>query len=83
MRENCSVAKVLPEAVDKPENESKELWGVNYDLIIPVLVKALQEQMQEIENLKDMNRQLHSEVETLKAQVENLKKTSPKRITSQ
>ncbi len=77
------LAKVLPEAVDKPENESKELWGVNYDLIIPVLVKALQEQIQEIENLKNMNRQLHSEVETLKAQVENLKKTSPKRITSQ
>ncbi len=62
------LAKVLPEAVDKPENENKELWGVNYDLIIPVLVKALQEQIQEIEKLRNANIELRSEIENLKTQ---------------
>lgn len=42
----------VPEAVDKPKNEDTELWGVDYTKIIPVLVKAIQEQQEEIEYLK-------------------------------
>jgi hypothetical protein len=34
---------VIPEAVDKPDNENTSIWGLQYDKIIPVLVKAVQE----------------------------------------
>lgn len=44
--------KVIPEAVYKPRDESKDLWSVDYQKIIPVLVKAIQEQQKQIEELK-------------------------------
>ena len=37
------VYKVIPEAVDVPENSATGLWGLNYDKLIPVLVKGIQE----------------------------------------
>ncbi len=46
---------VIPEAVYKPTDQSetsKDMYGVNYSTIIPVLVKAIQEQQQQIEDLK-------------------------------
>jgi hypothetical protein len=42
--------KIIPEAVAGDEN--KETLAVNYVEIIPVLVKAIQEQQQQIEELK-------------------------------
>jgi len=53
------VYEVIPEVVSKPENEQAELWGLAYDKLVPVLVKAIQEQQQMIEELK-------AEVEQLK-----------------
>lgn len=46
------VQKVIPEAVRIPENENSQLWELSYDTIIPVLVKAIQEQQTQIEELK-------------------------------
>ena len=46
---------VIPEAVYKPTGNSEtstDKYGVNYSTIIPVLVKAIQEQQQQIEDLK-------------------------------
>ena len=34
----------IPEAVNKPQDESKELWGIDYDKLIPLTVKAIQQQ---------------------------------------
>jgi Pyruvate/2-oxoacid:ferredoxin oxidoreductase gamma subunit len=44
--------KVIPEAVHKPKDETKEFYHVNYDGLIPVLTKAIQEQQAEIAALK-------------------------------
>ena len=44
--------QVIPEAVYVPEDESKNLWAIDYEKLIPVLTKAVQEQQQEIETLK-------------------------------
>jgi hypothetical protein len=44
--------QVIPEAVYVPEDESKNLWAIDYEKLIPVLTKAVQEQQQEIEILK-------------------------------
>ncbi len=57
------VYQIIPEVVSKPENELKELWGMSYDKLTPVLVKAMQEQQQIIES-----QQL--EIEQLKVLVE-------------
>lgn len=46
------VYDVIPEAVVKPEDEGEQLWGMEYEKLIPVLVKAIQEQQEEIEILK-------------------------------
>jgi hypothetical protein len=40
---------LIPEAVVKPVDESKSLWGVDYNKLVPVLIKGMQEQQQQIE----------------------------------
>jgi hypothetical protein len=47
-----SLVKILPESVFIPENP-EENWGIKYNQIIPVLVKAIQEQQEQIETLKN------------------------------
>lgn len=44
--------EVVPHAVHRPEDESKQLWGVDYSSLIPLLTSAIQEQQAEIEALK-------------------------------
>jgi len=44
--------KVVPETVYKPSDESSDLWSIDYQKIIPVLVKAIQEQQQRIDSLE-------------------------------
>jgi hypothetical protein len=59
------VYKIIPEAVDVPENSATGLWGLNYDKLIPVLVKGMQEQQQQIESQK-------KEIDELKTLVNSL-----------
>jgi Chaperone of endosialidase len=73
------VYKIIPEAVDVPENSTTGLWGLNYDKLIPVLVKGIQEQQQQIssqqlqiESTKQENQQLRSEIDELKSLVNTL-----------
>lgn len=47
------VYEILPEAAYKPENENVELWRVNYDKIIPVLINAIKRQQEIIESQKN------------------------------
>jgi hypothetical protein len=60
------VYDILPEVVFKPEDESKALWGINYGSIVPVLVKAIQEQQEMIEELNKKD----DEIQVLKQKVE-------------
>ena len=54
--------------VSKPVDESTELWGIDYAKIVPVLVKAIQEQQVKIDLLEaEINR-----YEELKTRIENL-----------
>ncbi len=43
---------VVPEVVLKPADENASLWAVTYERLVPVLVKAVQEQQQQIEALR-------------------------------
>lgn len=61
------VYKVLPEVVVKPEDESKEIWGIRYDELIPVLIQAVKEQKSETDALK-------ADVEKLKMELKALQK---------
>jgi hypothetical protein len=45
--------QIVPEAVSKPANEEEELWSVDYTKLIPVLVKATQEQQLIIDSLNN------------------------------
>src|SRR5690606_35207411 len=38
--------QIIPEIVGVPEDETTELWGISYDKLTPVLVKAIQEQQE-------------------------------------
>ena len=56
--------------VDKPKDASKQTYALRYsDFVVP-MVKAMQEQQQQIEDLKKKS----AEVDELKKQIEELKK---------
>ncbi len=68
--------KIIPEMVYKPDDESKDLWAIDYDKFGPLLVKTVQEQQAQIEVLKQQNETLTQQItalNTLKADVEALK----------
>ena len=56
------VIDIIPTAVHRPEDDSKALWGMRYEQILPYAVKGIQE-------LKAENDQLRSELATLKVQM--------------
>ena len=74
------VFRIIPEAVHKPENDSNELWGIDYNKLVPVLIRAIQEQheliMNQQEQIKDLQEQqvslqmMQNENELLKSRVE-------------
>lgn len=57
------VDKIIPEAVTKPEDETKGFWSLDYGKIMPVLIKAIQEQQEEIESLKKQHQEQISSFE--------------------
>ena len=59
------VYKIIPEMVNRPENEAADLWSINYEKLTPVLVKAIQEQQLLIEKLLQQNLELIKRIETL------------------
>ena len=65
------IEKVIPELVSEGTDGYKT---VNYMGVIPVLTQAIQEQQQEIEQLKDENKKLNETVEALLKRVEALEK---------
>lgn len=65
--------KLVPEAVEKPTDEAKELWAVDYTRLVPVLTKAIQEQNAKIEQLETQNATIQKQYEELKSELEELK----------
>ncbi len=61
------VYKIIPEAVQKPEDENKELWSMDYEKLIPVLIKGMQEQQKEIQSLKKQNAEILKRLEALES----------------
>jgi len=45
---------VVPLVVSRPEDEQKDLWSMNYEKLVPVLVKAIQEQQSLITEQKEV-----------------------------
>jgi len=56
------VNKIIPEAVIVPEDESKSLWSMDYEKLIPVLIKGMQEQQKIID---DQNNQIDQQQKTI------------------
>ncbi len=63
------VAKVFPELVQKPKDESKTLWAVDYARLSVFLTKAIQEQQTEIDILKEQNNLLLKRLEQLESKM--------------
>jgi len=63
---------IIPEMVYKPEDESLDLWSVNYDKMTPVLVKAIQEQQQIIENQQQIINKLMLVVDNQQIRINDL-----------
>ena len=64
--------KIIPEAVHKPKDDSKELWGINYGELTPVLVKGMQEQQAEIEKLQNTVELQQQTIEQLQNTVQQM-----------
>jgi len=60
------VYKIFPGVVHKPENETNELWAIDYSKLTVLLTKAMQEQQQQIVTLE-------AEIESLKQQLQQPK----------
>jgi hypothetical protein len=72
------VYEIIPEVVAKPADDNKELWGLNYEKLVPVLIKGMQEQQEQIESARQENLQLKSELQSLREEVEQIKAMLPK-----
>jgi hypothetical protein len=69
---------IISEVVSQPEDESKALWAMNYEKLVPVLVRAIQEQ-QVLLNQKDS--QLAELVNTQSAILERLHALEVNRVS--
>lgn len=76
--------KVIPEMVYKPSDDATDLWSVDYSKLGPVLVKAVQEQQEQIKRLEseieDLKKE-NSEIDAVKKELEELKRFIKNDIT--
>ena len=63
---------IIPEVVYKPSDESTDFWAIDYSKLTPILVKGIQEQQTEIEELNNTINQLKTDNENLKTDYSNL-----------
>ena len=66
------VHKIMPEITYRPTDEKSDLWALSYTRLIPVLTKGMQEQQQEIDQLKATNKLLHNKIDELSEVVRSL-----------
>ncbi|MFN1218849.1 tail fiber domain-containing protein [Chryseobacterium kwangjuense] len=58
--------KLVPEAVQKPKDDRKEIWTVDYSVLVPALTKAIQEQQAEIEQQTVKIKKMELEMQAVK-----------------
>lgn len=71
--------KHIPEVVYKPENENEDLWSVDYERLIPITIKAIQELKEEVDTVTQENLKLKEQLkqlQNLEARLSALEKTS-------
>ncbi len=61
--------EIIPEAVYVPEDETKNLWAIDYEKLIPVLTKAMQEQQEIITETQEENTEVKQELIEMKEQI--------------
>ena len=69
------VLPLVPEVVDTGDEEN-DTMGINYSGLVPVLIKAIQEQQDQIQSLQQHNAELEAkakEIDNLKAELEAIK----------
>ena len=66
------VVELIPEMVSLPEDDD-DLYGLYYDMLIPVLTKAIQEQQTIIDDLKQKTKETESKYDTLLKEIELIK----------
>ena len=64
--------QIIPEAVYVPKDETTDLWSIDYEKIIPVLTKAMQEQQAMIEETQKENENLKEQVTKLLQRLDEL-----------
>ncbi len=64
--------QIIPEAVYVPKDETTDLWAIDYEKIIPVLTKAMQEQQLMIEETRKENESLKEQVAKLLQRLDKL-----------
>ncbi|MBU0765259.1 MAG: tail fiber domain-containing protein [Bacteroidetes bacterium] len=67
------VYEVIPEAVERPADENTDLWSLDYEKLIPVLINGLKEQQQMIEDLKSDNEAKTKRIDELSTEIETIK----------
>ncbi len=60
------VYRVVPEAVERPADENASLWCMDYQKLIPVMIKGMQEQQQLIKEMQEKIERLEKELKKLK-----------------
>lgn len=66
------IIKIIPEMVSIPEKE-EDLYGLYYDMLIPVLTKAIQEQQLQINGDKNRILALEKENQSIKEELKEIK----------
>lgn len=64
----------LPDIVHKPVDEESDLWSVDYDKLIPILTKAIQEQQVVIDSQSEELDAVKEEMQNMKAELAAIKK---------
>ncbi len=67
------VLALYPDIVDQPEREDWNYYALSYTELIPVLIAGTQEQQVQIEQLKEENQSLHTDMQQLQKELESLK----------
>ncbi|MCB0667079.1 MAG: tail fiber domain-containing protein [Saprospiraceae bacterium] len=67
------VYKIMPEIVEKPADETRDLWSMDYDRFAPVLVKSIQDQQQIIQDQSEQISELIQNQSRMQEELDLLK----------
>jgi hypothetical protein len=68
------VFTIIPEVVNKPENDKNELWSMSYEKLLPLVVKGMQEQQTQIEKQNSTLEKQNLTIEKLNSTIQEQQK---------